>query len=75
MGINIENSNVLLSETFETLATMLREKIIKDFTLTRTNMEQVFINFAKFQINSAAEGEADQQQAAQANAAGTAQNR
>lgn len=55
-GINIEGSNVTLSETFATLADLLRQKVIKDFTLTRTNLEQVFINFAKFQIGAAAEG-------------------
>jgi len=57
-GINVAGSNVLLSDTFAKLATLISEQRIKDFTLMRTNMEQVFINFAKFQINAAAEGEA-----------------
>ena len=57
-GINIEGSNVLLSSTFRALAQMLGDQTIKDFQLTRTNLEQVFINFAKFQINAAAEGSA-----------------
>ena len=56
-GINIEGSNVLLSETFAELAKMQESRIIKDFSLVRTNLEQVFINFAKFQINAAAEGD------------------
>ena len=47
-GINIEGSNVLLSDVFNKLATMLAQGTIKDFQLTRTNLEQVFINFAKF---------------------------
>ena len=55
-GINIDGSNVTLSETFGRLASLLQRKLIKDYTLTRTNMEQVFIDFAKFQINHAAEG-------------------
>jgi len=37
---------------------MLKDNIIKDFSLARTNLEQVFIDFAKFQINAAAEGDA-----------------
>lgn len=57
-GINIEGSNASLSQTFAALAELLRNKVIKDFTLTRTNLEQVFINFAKFQISAAAEGSA-----------------
>ena len=55
-GINIDGSNVTLSETFGRLASLLQRKLIKDYTLTRTNMEQVFIDFAKIQINHAAEG-------------------
>ena len=47
-GINIDGSNVTLSETFRRLASLLQRQVIKDFTLTRTNLEQVFINFAKF---------------------------
>ena len=47
-GINIAGSEVMLSSTFGHLAEMLKDKVIKDFSLTRTNLEQVFINFAKF---------------------------
>lgn len=47
-GINIVGSEVMLSSTFGHLAEMLKDKVIKDFSLTRTNLEQVFINFAKF---------------------------
>ena len=55
-GINIEGSDITLSDTFGRLASLLQRHVIKDFSLTRTNLEQVFINFAKFQINAAAEG-------------------
>ena len=57
-GINIEGSNVALSRTFAALSGLLQRRVIKDFTMTRTNLEQVFINFAKFQISNAAEGDA-----------------
>merc|ERR1712156_66872 len=60
-GINIEGSNVLLSDVFMKLANMLSEGTIKDFQLTRTNLEQVFINFAKFQIQAHSQGDAPPQ--------------
>lgn len=66
-GINIEGSNVLLSETFAQLAALLQRGVIKDFALVRTNMEQVFINFAKFQIQGAIDGVPDQANAAVSN--------
>lgn len=66
-GINIEGSNVLLSETFAALAALLQREVIKDFALVRTNMEQVFINFAKFQIQAAIDGEPAQANAANNN--------
>ncbi len=47
-GINIDNSGVLLSDTFGKLASLMQRHVIKDFSLVRTNLEQVFINFAKF---------------------------
>ena len=40
-----------LSETFRVLANLLKSGAIKEFALTRTTIEQVFTNFAKFQIN------------------------
>ena len=43
------------------LANMLSEGTIKDFQLTRTNLEQVFINFAKFQIQAHSQGDAPPQ--------------
>ena len=43
-GINIEDSGVLLSDVFNHLANLVSDGIVKDFTLTRTNLEQVFIN-------------------------------
>ena len=55
-GINIDNSGILLSDTFGKLASMMQRHVIKDFSLVRTNLEQVFINFAKFQIQNAANG-------------------
>jgi len=55
-GINEEGSDKTLSETFEKLAKLLETGIIQDFTLTRTDLEQVFVNFAKFQIQAAADG-------------------
>ena len=56
-GINIAESNLHLSEVFGSLADLMRRKLIKDFSMTRTNMEQVFINFAKFQIRAAIDGQ------------------
>ena len=47
-GINIQDSNVTLSDVFAKLASLLERRVIKDFSLTRTNLEHVFINFAKF---------------------------
>ena len=74
-GINIDGSNVTLSETFGRLASLLQRKLIKDYTLTRTNMEQVFIDFAKFQINHAAEGAgADAADPASASVLGASRN-
>ena len=58
MGINAAgedgNISLSLSESFRKLALLLSENIIKDFTLTRTTMGEVFTDFAKFQINAAA---------------------
>ena len=51
-------NGILLSDTFGKLASLLQRHIIKDFSLVRTNLEQVFINFAKFQIQAAAHGDA-----------------
>jgi len=48
-----------LSEVFGKCAKLLEQEIIKDFTLTRTTMSEVFTNFAKFQIKAAAEGEVE----------------
>ena len=59
-GINIHGSGVTLSETFSKLASYLQSETVKDFALTRTNMEHVFTNFAKFQINAATEGTSQQ---------------
>ena len=46
-----EDSGMSLSETFRVLANLLKSGAIKEFALTRTTIEQVFTNFAKFQIN------------------------
>ena len=58
MGINAGGDDgavsLSLSESFRKLALLLSENIIKDFTLTRTTMGEVFTDFAKFQINQAA---------------------
>jgi len=62
-GINIEGSGVELSKVFQTLADLVSQGIVKDFTLTRTNLEQVFINFAKFQIQAHMQGDAPAQPA------------
>ena len=59
-GINTAEGAMTLSATFGILANLMHNNTVKDFQMMRTNMEQVFINFAKFQINAAAEGEADQ---------------
>jgi multidrug efflux pump subunit AcrB len=57
-GLNVEGSNVTLSDIFARLANLLEHSVITDFSLTRTNLEQVFVNFAKFQIQAASEGHA-----------------
>ena len=46
-----------LSSTFRKCAKLLEDGLIRDFTLTRTTMSEVFTNFAKFQINAAAKGD------------------
>ena len=58
-GINIDGSGVLLSDVFRNLADLVSRGVIKDFQLTRTNLEQVFINFAKFQIEAHMQGDDD----------------
>ena len=55
-GINQDGSEVTLSDTFARLARLMESETIIDFSLTRTNLEQVFINFAQFQIQAAADG-------------------
>lgn len=42
-----------LSDTFGKMAQMLERGQIRDFSLTRTTMTEVFTDFAKFQINAA----------------------
>jgi len=42
-----------LSDMFEKLSTLLKDMVVIDFTLTRTTLEQVFVHFARFQINQA----------------------
>lgn len=44
-----------LSKVFGQLNSLISEDKIKDFEVTRTTLEQVFIHFAKFQIRGAAE--------------------
>ena len=43
-----------LSDTFDKCARMLERGLIRDFSLTRTTMTEVFTDFPKFQINAAA---------------------
>jgi hypothetical protein len=68
---------------FAKLSEVLATGLVIDFTLTRTTLEQVFINFAKFQVGSDIQGNANgishpyqpyggQQQAYQANNQGFA---
>jgi len=38
-----------LSEIFRTMNRLVEEKLITDFSVTRSSLEQVFIHFAKFQ--------------------------
>lgn len=40
-----------LSTMFEKLSSILQTGHVIEFTLTRTTLEQVFVNFAKFQVN------------------------
>lgn len=60
MGINAGQENeegkpkLTLSYTFSKLAELLEQGTIKDFTLTRTTMGEIFTDFAKFQIDNAA---------------------
>ena len=53
MGINVMSDNgnnkaLTLSDCFRKLAALLQEGTIKDFALTRTTMNEVFTDFAKF---------------------------
>ena len=53
MGINMMSDNgnnkaITLSDCFRKLAELLQEGTIKDFALTRTTMNEVFTDFAKF---------------------------
>ena len=57
-GINESGSDITLSQTFDSLVQLLKDQVLTDFALTRTTMEQVFINFAKFQVAQAIEGDA-----------------
>ena len=41
-------TSLSLSETFDKCAKMLQSGLIKDFSLTRTTMSEVFTDFAKF---------------------------
>ena len=44
-----DQANILtLSEVFDKCAQLLHKEVIKDFTLTRTTMGEVFTDFAKF---------------------------
>ncbi len=45
-----------LSYTFDQLAKLQAAGKIKEFTLTRTTIGEVFTDFAKFQIDGAAKG-------------------
>ena len=60
-GINTADENgeieLSLSSTFRKCAKLLEDGLIRDFTLTRTTMSEVFTDFAKFQINAAAKGD------------------
>ena len=47
-GAENEAVNLTLSEVFDKCAQLLQQEIIKDFTLTRTTMGEVFTDFAKF---------------------------
>ena len=38
-GINEEGSDITLSQTFASLAKLLQDQIVSDFSLTRTTME------------------------------------
>ena len=49
-GINEPGTDITLSKTFDSLVKLLQDQAVSDFALTRTTMEQVFINFAKFQV-------------------------
>jgi len=48
---------ISLSFAFDKLAQLLENQIIESFAITRTTMGEVFTDFAKFQINAAAEGD------------------
>ena len=47
---------ITLSYAFEKLIQLHEEGTITSFMLTRTTMAEVFSDFAKFQINNAAQG-------------------
>lgn len=49
-GIDNNDPTKRLSNVFASLVQILQTRKVIDFTLTRTTLEQVFINFAKFQV-------------------------
>lgn len=49
-GIDNNDPTKRLSNVFASLVQILQTQKVIDFTLTRTTLEQVFINFAKFQV-------------------------
>jgi hypothetical protein len=48
MQIGSGPNQIKLSTMFEQLVEILKTGKVLDFTLTRTTLEQVFVNFAKF---------------------------
>ena len=55
-GIDNNDPSKRLSTVFASLAQILQTRKVIDFTLTRTTLEQVFVNFAKFQVGGDSSG-------------------
>jgi replication initiation and membrane attachment protein DnaB len=53
---------IALSFAFDKLAQLLDKDVISSFAITRTTMGEVFTDFAKFQINAAAEADDDEEE-------------
>ena len=50
--VTLSQFGTKLSGMFDILSKLLKEQKLQDFNRTRTTLEQVFLQFARFQINN-----------------------